>query len=202
LRSAGNRDEFLSVKLSGEIRMSNRTQSSALLGAAALALVLATSGCGHKGATAADLEAAQKAIQADQVKWNQDFKAKNLEGLLGHYSDDAYFVADGPAADGSTAIRKGYSDALTDNYFSVTFASDKIDVANAGDMAYARGHFTEKHQDRKTGKIVTTSGSYLTVYKKQDDGSWKAVEDFASGDPATTKSEAVPAAKPAKMISF
>ena len=42
----------------------------------------------------------------------------------------------------------------------------------SGDLAYSRGHFTEKHEDPRTLKIVTTSGSYLTVYKKQPDGSW------------------------------
>ena len=63
------------------------------------------------------------------------------------------------------------------------FSSDKIDAASSGDMAYARGKFTEKYTDKKTGKVMTASGSYITVYKKQDDGSWKAVADFASADP-------------------
>ena len=88
-------------------------------------------------------------------------------------------------ADGLTPIRKAYADAMTDSAFSVNFASDKIDVSASGDMAYARGHFSEKYTDPKTSKVMTDSGSYLTVYKKQQDGSWKAVEDFATADPAT-----------------
>ena len=65
------------------------------------------------------------------------------------------------------------------------FASDKIDVA--GDLAYARGKFTEKYTDRKTGKAMTDSGSYLAVYKKQDDGSWKVIDDFVVADPNSAK---------------
>jgi ketosteroid isomerase-like protein len=70
-------------------------------------------------------------------------------------------------------------------------------------MAYARGKFDEQYTDPKTGKVMSDSGSYITVYKKQDDGSWKAVEDFATADPGTTKP--VPPKAPAtraKMTSF
>ena len=174
-------------------------RSFALVGATAFAL-LAT-GCNKQAvAGASDPAAVQNAIKPEEKKWNEDFKGKNLEGLLSHYADDAYLAAGGPAANGSTDIRKQYTDALSDNYFSVEFASDKIDVS--GDLAYSRGHFTEKHQDRKTGNVVTETGSYLTVYKKQPDGSWKAVEDFTAADPTQTKSEPAKAAKPATMTSF
>jgi len=179
--------------------MGQTKRTFALLGAAMLAL--AASGCGQQGAGGgSDPDAAKKAVTADEKKWNEDFKGKNLEGLLSHYADDAYLAAGGPAANGSTDIRKAYTNVISDNYFSVTFASDKIDVS--GDLAYSRGHFTEKHQDPKTHNIVTETGSYLTVYKKQDDGSWKAVEDFTTADPTQTKSEPAKAATPAKMTSF
>ena len=105
--------------------------------------------------------------------------------------------------EGSTPIRKVFADASTDPNFEVHFASDKIDVAGSGDLAYARGKFTEKYTDQKTGKVMTDSGSYITVYKKQKDGSWKAVEDFAAADPDSTKP--VELGKPAthaKMVSF
>lgn len=175
-------------------------RSTALFGAAAIALVV--SGCQKEAK--ADPEAAKAAIQADQKKWNDEFKSKNTEALVGHYADDAFFVAPGvKGTDGSTAIREVYANASTDPAFSVSFSSDKIDVSGSGDMAYARGHFSEKYTDPKTSKMMTDSGSYLTVYKKQQDGGWKAVEDFASADPGTTKE--VPPQKPAvraKMTSF
>lgn len=175
-------------------------RSSALFCAAAIALVV--SGCQKEAK--ADPEAAKAAIKADQKKWSDDFKSKNTETLMGHYADDAFFVAPGvKGTDGSTAIREIYANASTDPAFSVSFTSDKIDVSGSGDMAYARGHFSEKYTDPKTSKVMTDSGSYLTVYKKQQDGSWKAVEDFAAADPGTTKE--VPPQKPAvraKMTSF
>ena len=172
----------------------------ALAGAAMFALSLG--GC-QKGAGASDTASVASAIKADEKKWNDQFNSKDQEGLVSHYADDAFFSAPGvPAANGSMEIRKAYSEALTDNYFSISFASDKIDVAGSGDMAYSRGHFSEKYQDPKSKKIVSDSGSYVTVYKKQQDGSWKAVEDFAVADPATRKESAPAAATPVKKISM
>jgi uncharacterized protein (TIGR02246 family) len=175
----------------------------ALAGVAAIALT--TSGCNKAGGTgASDASAGQSAVKADEKKWNDQFKSKDMEGLLSHYADDAFFIAPGVnAADGSTAIRKAYAEGLNDKNFDISFASDKIDVAASGDLAYARGHLTEKYTDPKTGQVMTNSGSYLTVYKKQADGSWKAVEDFAAAEPGSEKPVAPgPVATPAKMISM
>ena len=44
--------------------------------------------------------------------------------------------------------------------------------------------------DKATGKPATSAGSYLTVYKRQADGSWKAVEDFITPGPAPTATAA------------
>lgn len=177
--------------------------SAAGVTAAALALTLGACGKANEAKPAADAGIAKQAIQADEAKWNQQFKAKDTEGLADHYTDDAYFVAPGVTADGSTAIRQVYANASVDPAFQVQFASDRIDVGNSGDMAYARGKFTEKYTDKKTGKVMSGSGTYITVYKKQTDGSWKVVEDIAAADPASVKP--VPPGKPAtraKMVSF
>jgi uncharacterized protein (TIGR02246 family) len=182
--------------------MTQRHGSLALVGAAALAL--AATACQKQGGGASSsADAVKSAIKADEKAWNAQFKSRDSEGLIGHYADDAFFVASGVKADGSTEIRKAYTDALTDQNFMVSFASDKIDSAASGDMAYSRGHFSETYTDPKTSKVMTGSGSYLTVYKRQDDGSWKAVEDYSATDPDSVKPVAPgkPAVR-AKMVSF
>jgi len=178
----------------------------AFLFAGMTALAIGVAGCQKyaSGGGAANADSIKQTIKADEKKWNEQFKSQDLEGLLGHYTEDAYFVAPGvKAATGSTEIRQIYAKAMTDQAFQISFASDKIDVSGSGDLAYARGHFTEKYTDPKTQKVMTDGGSYVTVYKKQSDGSWKAVEDFAVADPDSAKP--VEPAKPAtraKMVSF
>jgi len=176
--------------------MPNLTKSLAILGAASL--VVSVSACqkyeskagGNAAATAVDTTAVTDAIKADEKKWNEDFHAKNLDALLAHYAPDAVAVFPGAPSVTGDGLRKTYEDALKDANFDVSFSSDKIDAS--GDLAYARGHFTEKYTDPATKQAKSDGGSYITVYKKQADGSWKAVEDFTAVEPA-----AAPAAAPA-----
>ena len=178
-------------------------QAFALAGAAALAIGVA--GCQRYASNdGASADSVKEAIKADEKKWNEQFKSQDLEGLLGHYTDDAFFVAPGvKPATGRTEIRQVYAKAMSDQAFQISFSSDRIDVAGSGDLAYARGHFSEKYTDSKTQKVISDSGSYVTIYKKQSDGGWKAVEDFAVAEPDSTKP--VEPGKPAtraKMVSM
>jgi uncharacterized protein (TIGR02246 family) len=169
----------------------------ALLGAAAL--IVSVSACqkyeakeGNAGAAMSDTGAVTDAIKADEKAWNDQFASKDVDALAGHYASDAYFVIPGmKAISGSADIHKAYVDAFKDPAFAVSFSSDKIEVS--GDLAYSRGHFTEKYTDPKSKQPVADGGSYITVYKKQEDGSWKAVEDFTAVEPA-----AAPAAPPSQ----
>ena len=177
------------------------TKLLALLGASVL--IVSTGACEkYDKAGAGDAASVTAAIKADEKAWNEQFKAKDQNALTARYADDANFTVPGaPPASGSTAIAKVYAEALSDPAFSVSFASDKIAVSSAGDMAVSRGHFSEKHTDPKTSKLMTSSGGYVTVYKKQADGSWKVTDDITSA----SETKEVPPAKPAtraKMVSF
>jgi ketosteroid isomerase-like protein len=147
-------------------------------------------GGNEAAAPAADTGATTDAIKADEKKWNEDFHAKNLDALLAHYAPDAVAVFPGAPSVTGDGLRKTYEDALKDPGFDVSFSSDKIDAS--GDLANARGHFTEKYTDPATKAVASHGGSYITVYRKQADGSWKAVEDFTAVEPP-----AAPAAAPA-----
>jgi uncharacterized protein (TIGR02246 family) len=154
---------------------------SSLTMAGVAMLAIAVSGCGTKTAAPADSASIEATIKADEKNWMDQFKNRDLEALAGHYADDAVFVSSaGPAANGSTEIRRFFANGLTDKNFTVTFASDKIDVAASGDLAYSRGHYTLTMTNPATKKPEMTTGYYLTVWQKQSDGSWKAVEDFTA----------------------
>jgi uncharacterized protein (TIGR02246 family) len=179
-----------------------RSISTALL---TMAAVMMLGGCDKVSTSkGSDPDSVKQTIKAAEAQWNKDIQAKDTQAIGARYADDAFFIAPGVAAtQGSTPIRQIYANESTDPAFEVHFSSDKIDVARSGDLAYARGKFTDKYTDSKTGKVMAGSGAYLTVYKKQDDGGWKVVESFAAEDPGSPKP--VPPQKPAtraKMTSF
>ncbi|MFL6729329.1 MAG: YybH family protein [Sphingomicrobium sp.] len=167
--------------------MPNLRTAGVLLGAA---LIVSVSACQrqearehHNGASVFDLGATKDAITADEKAWNEQFDAKDVDALVARYASDAHFVVPGMKGISGTAdIRKAYEEAFKDPAFAVDFSSDKIDAS--GDLAYSRGHFTEKFTDPKTKQVATHSGSYVTIYKKDPDGGWKVVDDFTAVEPA------------------
>lgn len=166
-----------------------------LLGVAAIALTIG--GCQRydKPGAKADTAAIETAIKADEKKWSDEFQAKprSLDALIAHYAEDAYFVAPGvKPSNGMAEITKTYQEGLKDPNFNITFGADSVRVAESGDLAVARGRFTETFSDPTTKGPVSHQGSFVTVYKKQADGSWKVVEDLTAVEPA-----AAPPATPA-----
>ena len=177
-------------------------RSLALLSTAAFALI--TGACQKQAPV--DPGGISAAVKADEKTWSDQFQAKprDLEALVGHYSEDADFVAPGvKATSGMTDIRKVYAEGLADPNFNISFAADKVEVAKAGDRATSRGRFEQTYTDPDSKTPVKVSGSFLTVYKKQADGSWKVVQDWAVADPG--KPIPIEPGKPAeraKMVSF
>jgi ketosteroid isomerase-like protein len=52
----------------------------------------------------------------------------------------------------------------------------------SGDMGYTWGHF-EGHSKDANGNPVTTSGRYMTIWRKQGNGAWKVVLDAGANEP-------------------
>jgi uncharacterized protein (TIGR02246 family) len=129
----------------------------------------------------ADTSAISDALKADTTQWNADWAARDATKIASHYADDAVMIDPGfDPSDGRQAAQQAVAEALKDPNFTLTFAADRTDAASSGDMAYVQGHFTATQTDPATHAKVSQSGSYVTVYRKQADGSWKAVADIAS----------------------
>ncbi len=127
------------------------------------------------------------AIRAGEVEWNADYKSGDPGKVVTHFAPDAIVMLPGQTPlSGLEAIRAGIAKAMDDPAFSLTFNSDKVDVAASGDLAVSRGGFTLKGTDPTSKAVTATAGSFVTVYKPQPDGSWKAVWDIATPGTATT----------------
>jgi ketosteroid isomerase-like protein len=148
----------------------------------------ALSACGPKSPpakAAVDTARIVDAIKTDEVHWNSDYKNGDAGMLAAHYAAGATLMVPGAAPMvGTAAIKAGLAQAVADKAFTLTFASDKVDVSASGDLAAARGSYTQTATDPKTKAVVTEKGSYVTVYRPQSDGVWKAVWDInAPGAP-------------------
>jgi ketosteroid isomerase-like protein len=151
---------------------------------AALAALAAT-GCTKGAQASADTASIESSIKTQEAQWEKDYNAKDINALAGHYADDGVLGAPGDKlASNEVDRRKALQPLVDDPNLKISFASDRIEVAQSGDLAYSRGHYSMTVTDKATNKPATGTGSYLTVYKKEADGSWKAVEDFITPGPA------------------
>jgi uncharacterized protein (TIGR02246 family) len=159
-----------------------------VLAAPALALLI-FNGC--NAAPPVDVAKETAAIRATEVQWNADAAARDPAKFASHYDADAVDIAPGAdPAHGPAAIQANMTEAFKDPNFSLTFAADKVEIAAGGAMAYTEGHFTESETSPGAQATLIQSGSYVTVYKKQADGSWKAVADIASNGPPSAAPKA------------
>ena len=151
--------------------------------AACGALAVFTLGCSQQPPTPPDTRAddAANILQTDMA-WSKAAAAKQLDGMLAYYADDAFMFPDnGPMATGKDAIRETWDMMLSDPNFSISWQPTKVEVARSGDMGYSHGTYQTTMNDAK-GKPVTSKGKYVVVWKKQADGSWKAVDEIANSD--------------------
>jgi uncharacterized protein (TIGR02246 family) len=159
----------------------------------AVVLSLGIAGCSNAPAPVPDTRAAdEKAIREGEIAWNVDFKAKDVDKIVGHYADDATLMAPGvPTAKGKDAIRTSLIGMVADNNLALSFTPTTVEVAKGGDIAYSQGTYAMTTTNPKTKRPINEKGTYVTVYKKQS-GNWKAIEDINTPDApaisaATTK---------------
>jgi uncharacterized protein (TIGR02246 family) len=154
----------------------------------AVGLLLLLAGCSSTPTPPPDTSAADlKAIKDGEVAWSADFGSKDPDKIVSHYADDAtLMMPDAPIVMGKDAIRTSLKELVADKNLALSFTTTTAQVAKSGDVAYTQGTYSMTMTNPKTKKVVAEKGKYLTVYKKQSDGTWKAIEDINNADaPAT-----------------
>ncbi|MFQ5927047.1 MAG: YybH family protein [Terriglobia bacterium] len=124
----------------------------------------------------------EQAIREADSKWSKATGAKDIEGFLSFLADDASLLPpNAPIATGKEAIREWGSGMMTNPGFAVSWQPTQVEVSRAGDLGYTLGTYELTLNDAE-GNPVTERGKYVTVWKKQGDGSWKVVADIFNAD--------------------
>ena len=120
------------------------------------------------------------AVQAVEAQWAKDIGSRDTDRIIGHYADDAaLMMPDSPARIGVAEIRAGLPPTINADGFTMSFKNVKTEISRAGDLAYTRGTIIQS-MPGKNDVPQTLTSNYVTIFKKQADGSWKAVEDITS----------------------
>lgn len=144
----------------------------------AAALVAAVLGVPIVHAQTAD----ERAIRETDLAWAKAGAAKDLEATMSFLADDATEMPpNAPAATGKAALRKVWGDMFKTPGFAMSWQPTKVEAARSGEIGYSIGTYQQTVHD-KAGKPVTDRGKYVTIWKKQPDGKWKAVIDTFNSD--------------------
>ena len=97
------------------------------------------------------------------------------------FADDAVTLNNGrPPVQGRAAIAAEATWDAKDYQLTWTPAGAQMGPSN--DMGFTWGHYEGRAKD-KSGQPIVTTGRYITVWKKQPDGSWKVTLDASAAEP-------------------
>jgi len=106
-------------------------------------------------------------------------RERGLEGWLSWFAADAIvFPPEGPLAVGSASVRSHYASQPGFPRKGFVWEPESAGISAAGDFGWTTGRWGSD-----AGGTASWAGKYLTVWRKDADGAWKAVADCAL-DPA------------------
>ena len=149
-----------------------------------VALVLALGACGQEQ-PATNVEAERQQILQQEDAMSQAYAKRDGEAVARFYADEATRASPGEQlARGKEPVRTALGKVAEDENFTMSLRPNRVEVARSGDLAYSRGQYMMTSTDAATNQPQTTRGYYLTVWEKQGNGGWKAVESFTTPGPA------------------
>lgn len=130
-----------------------------------------------------DTRAEADALRATLAKANDEFAAHDFDAAMKLYADDAaLFVPGAGIIQGSDNLRAALKGAFSDPNSAITITPTKVEVARSGELAYAYGTGLTVTTDPATGKKTRQPSKWVTVFRKQRDGSWQAIADIFNND--------------------
>ena len=157
--------------------------ASLFLCAGWLLFTVACSGPSAPAAAADTRDADVKAVHDVEAAWSKDAGSKDADKFASYYADDgSLLLPNAPIINGKESIKAAAKGMMSDPNFALNFQSTRAEASTGGDIVWSVGTYTMTVSNPKTKKPVSDKGKYLTVFKKQADGSWKAIADMVNSD--------------------
>ncbi len=130
--------------------------------------------------------AVNKATSPDAlIKADRDFDGvtaeKGIDGWVSFFAEEGMQLTPEGNIKGHEAIRAYMGPAFARPGFSLRWKPTFADIGASGDLGYTTGTYESRGTDAQGNPVVRT-GRYVSIWKKQKDGSWKVVLDTGSPD--------------------
>ena len=151
---------------------------------------LILTGCSQSPAPDSREADAHALREGEVAAFVKDWGGKDADRIAAHYTDDGnVMVPNSPMMTGKDAIGKAIKDVLlADPNWSLALQPVQVEVSRGGDLGYTRGTYVLTATDPASKKAVTEKGRFVTIFRKEADGSWKTVQHINNPEaPATSK---------------
>lgn len=105
--------------------------------------------------------------------------ARGADGWATWFAADGRMYRTRGYVDGRDAIREAMVPAFADSTRRLRWDPDTAFVAASGDLGYTLGHW-EAVVLTAAGDSVAGRGNYVTIWRRQTDGSWKVAADIGN----------------------
>jgi uncharacterized protein (TIGR02246 family) len=122
---------------------------------------------------------AKRAIDKGNAAWIEAWEKGNPEMLAAIFTDDGVMLSEGGKVfKGRQQILERQKEAMESVTRPIKVSVVTVKIWLDGDTAYETGKYKYEYADK--GKPITEAGRYVTMWKRQDDGSWKLSMDMAA----------------------
>ena len=129
-----------------------------------------------------DMDASAKALAKLDDDWSKAAATKDADRVASFYAEDAIaYPPNEPLAAGRAAAKKVWASYFAEKTFSISWKTTHAEVSKSGELGFTSGTYEDSFTGTD-GKLVSEKGKYLCVWKKQKDGTWKAVHDMWNAD--------------------
>lgn len=116
-----------------------------------------------------------------ETQFQKDVAARGGPGFAGWFAPDGVLLGNGAAPlIGRVAIEKSTTWSPKD--YQLTWTPTDAAMGPSGDIGYTWSHY-EGHSKDANGNPVVISGRFITIWRKEPDGSWKIALDAGANEP-------------------
>ena len=131
-------------------------------------------------ASQSEMPAEEKALAKLDADWSAAAATRDAKRVASFYAEDAVVCPPNePAVVGRAAAEKAWAGFLADPTYNLSWKTTHADAA--GTLGYTAGTYEESFTG-PDGKKVAGKGKYLCVWRKETDGTWKAIHDMWNSD--------------------
>lgn len=146
-------------------------------------LLIGLAACGTAGSGSAGSDATEEDLMAADRAFAVATAERGAEGWASWFAEDGVMFPQHGRVDGRAAILEQMTVAFADTNSRLEWEPVSAMLAGSGDLGYTIGRWTSKQRDNLGAWHENGSGNYVTIWRRQVDGAWKAALDTGNNDP-------------------